>query len=244
MLSDELSAHLAAQGVEREGTLLVHAAFAHLSRQGLAANAFVEALANYMAPGTLAMPTMSWRAVNPQNPLFSARSTPSITGILSEVFRQEFASHRSIHPTHSVAALGAGAEQLTAGPSAANTPCPSDSPFGRVVHNGDWIMLLGVDLTRCTTIHCAEEKRAPDVYLLPVAEHYSCEGLDGRWHQVVTRRHVREERFFERFRAPLRAAGWVAESEFRGVQTICFRADRLNKIVEDALEQDLRATFA
>src|SRR5471030_222268 len=93
-------------GVPRNGVLVVHSAIATLSRQGLRAEGIIEAFLAHMAGGNLFMPTMTWRTVLPDKPLWDELKTPSHTGILSEIFRTRYATGRSLHPTHSVAGVG------------------------------------------------------------------------------------------------------------------------------------------
>ena len=56
------------------------------------------------------------------NPVFDVRSTPSTMGSITERFRKQPAAARSLHPTHSVAARGPGAEELVRGHADAATP--------------------------------------------------------------------------------------------------------------------------
>src|SRR5262249_29041952 len=109
---DELCSILGRFGVARDGVLIVHSAIASLSRQGLQAEALIEVLLDYMTPGTVFMPTMTWRTVTPAQPTWDEMQTSSHTGVLSEVFRTRYAVARSIHPTHSVAGYGPAAKAL------------------------------------------------------------------------------------------------------------------------------------
>src|SRR5579872_3942206 len=93
-------------GVPHDGVLVVHSAIAILSRQGFTADGIIMALLEHMSAGNLFMPTMTWRTVTPENPVWDEVNTPSHTGILSEIFRTRYAIGRSIHPTHSVAGRG------------------------------------------------------------------------------------------------------------------------------------------
>src|SRR5687768_12015138 len=98
--------------VPRDGVLIVHSAMARLSRQGYRAEGIIDALLAYMRACNLLMPTMTWRTVTPDNPVWDEIATPSHTGVLTEVFRTRFAARRSIHPTHSVAGLGPAVDTL------------------------------------------------------------------------------------------------------------------------------------
>ena len=90
-------------GIPHEGVLLVHSSFKGLARDGHDAAAVLKALVDYMEPGTLLLPTMSWRFVKPDKPWFDELQTSSNTGILTELFRTQYATARSLHPTHSIA---------------------------------------------------------------------------------------------------------------------------------------------
>jgi aminoglycoside N3'-acetyltransferase len=160
--------------VPGDGVLFTHSAFRRLGAQGFRAEAFIEGLLNYMRAGTLVMPTMSWRVVTPANPWFDELETPSHVGVLAERFRLDYATHRSLHPTHSVAAFGPLAQHLTLTHHCEDTPCGLTSPYGKARQTEAHIVLLGIGLERCTAIHHAEEMIAPDVYLSPpeLAETY------------------------------------------------------------------------
>ena len=56
------------------------------------------------------------------DPLFDPRTTPSRMGAISEGFRLSPGTIRSIHPSHSMAVRGRGAEEIVAGHRAAPTP--------------------------------------------------------------------------------------------------------------------------
>ena len=78
-------------GVTGDGVLFVHSAFRQLGAAGFRAEAFIEALIDYMRAGTLVMPTMTWRVVTPANPWFDELETISHVGILAELFRRHYA---------------------------------------------------------------------------------------------------------------------------------------------------------
>ena len=104
---------LARAGVPHDGVLFVHSAFRRLGAQGFRVDAFIEALLEYMHRGTLVMPTMTWRVVTPASPTFDELATVSHVGVAAERFRIAYSTHRSLHPTHSVAAYGKLAAALT-----------------------------------------------------------------------------------------------------------------------------------
>jgi aminoglycoside 3-N-acetyltransferase len=92
-------------GVPNDGILIVHSAIAMLSRQGFAANGIIETLLDHCEYGNVFMPTMTWRTVTPANPHWDEISTPSHTGVLTEIFRTTYSTARSIHVITSIARL-------------------------------------------------------------------------------------------------------------------------------------------
>ena len=158
---------LAGAGIPRDGVLFVHSAFRALGAQGLRAESFIEGLLEYMSTGTVVMPTMTWRVVTPASPWFDELETVSHVGVVAELFRTRYATHRSLHPTHSVAAYGRHAAELTSAHHLGDTPCALVSPYGVARSMDAHILLLGIGLERCTAIHHAEEIAAIDVYLEP-----------------------------------------------------------------------------
>ena len=73
-------------------------------------------------------------------------STPSHTGVLTEIFRTRYATARSIHPTDSVAACGADAQRLVARHHLDDTPVSANSPYGLMRDDPAYVLLLGVGL--------------------------------------------------------------------------------------------------
>lgn len=197
--ADALIPILKATRVPRDGVIVVHSAIARLSRQGFRAENMIEVLLNYMRNGTVVMPTMTWRAVTPQNPHWNEIETRSETGVLSEVFRTQYASARSIHPTHSVAAYGTAAKILVSQHHLDSTPVSEKSPYGLMRDYPTAILMIGVGLECCTAIHLPEEIVAPDVYLRPEPEFYECRDRYGISHRIPTRRHRRLDRDFPKF---------------------------------------------
>jgi len=233
-------------GVPRDGVLFVHSAFRRLGAAGFRAEAFIEGLLDCMRDGTLVMPTMSWRIVTPANPWFDEIETPSHVGVIAELFRRHYATHRSLHPTHSVAAFGQHADELTATHHRGDTPCPLTSPYGKAREMDAHVILLGIGLERCTAIHHAEEMVAPEVYLFPpeAAEAYLCRARDGTVHPMRLRRHFRLNRDFSQFTAPLVARGLMRAGELAGTKWQAVSQDDLLAEVFLALERNPRALIA
>jgi aminoglycoside 3-N-acetyltransferase len=232
-------------GVPREGVLVVHSAIAPLSRQGFRAEAMVEALLEHLAQGNLFMPTMTWRTVTPEHPVWDELATPSHTGVLTEVFRTRYALARSIHPTHSVAGWGPAAHTLLARHHVDDTPVSGNSPYGLMRDYDTYVLMVGVGLECCTAIHLPEETIAPDIYLRPPesAEPYACRDRHGIVHTVRTRRHWRLNRDFPQFARPLSAKGLLLSGDILGCPYSIVRLSDLLREVFAALIDNPRATL-
>ncbi|MEI6985426.1 MAG: AAC(3) family N-acetyltransferase [Rhodospirillaceae bacterium] len=232
--------------VTRDGILIVHSAFAGLSRAGLRAEAFCAALIEAMAGGTVLMPTMTWRSVNPASPVFDELGTPSHTGVLTEVYRTRHATHRSLHPTHSVAGCGPLAARLLSSHHLGTTPCPGSSPYGLIREYDTAILLLGVGMESCTAIHHAEEMIAPEIYVRPLteAEDYVLIDRHGERHSVKTRRHRRLPRDFPKFAPLLKAAGALAEGNVHNTPWMLFSARDLYRMLFASLVKRADAILA
>ena len=215
--------------------LFVHAAFKQLSRQGLRCQDLIHELARSV--GNLLMPAMSWRIVGPSAP-FSAKDTPGHVGALAEVFRTEYATHRSLHPTHSVCALGKQAAYLTSMHHIGTTPVSICSPH---VLARDWeakILMLGTDLETCTALHCAEEALAPEVYVAPAAEAVRVISREGAEFTYSLKRHTKIRRDFNKYLPLLEAEGALRRGQLAGVPWILIDLAGLMRISFAALARN------
>ena len=178
----------------------------------------MEALLGHMRNGNLVMPTMTWRTVTPDNPVWDEIETPSHTGVLTEVFRTRYATRRSIHPTHSVAGLGPAVDMLLSRHQVDDTPVSENSPYGLMRDYETYILAIGVGLEAVTAIHLPEETIAEDVYVRPpeTSVVYSCRDRHGTVHKVPARRHWRLERDFPQFGPPLAARGLLEVGDIEG----------------------------
>jgi aminoglycoside 3-N-acetyltransferase len=130
----------------------------------------IDALLAVVGPaGTLCMPALSYGDYGPDNPppRFDPCTTPGIVGRIPERFRQRPGVGRSLHPTHSVTALGARAREILRGHDRSITPCGPDSPWGHIARAGGSILMLGVGTGPCTMFHGAEEEAESDARCTP-----------------------------------------------------------------------------
>lgn len=148
---------LEAMGIDKKGTVHMHSSMKSIGDVEGGADTVLDALSEYMQDGLLVLPTHTWSYVNKDNPKYHVESSPSCVGILPELFRKRGGVVRSLHPTHSVAALGQDAASFVSGDERCDTPCHRDSAWGRLLDRKATILLVGVDLRRNTFIHGIEE---------------------------------------------------------------------------------------
>ncbi|QEH68535.1 AAC(3) family N-acetyltransferase [Cellulosilyticum sp. ST5] len=143
--------------INPRGTLLVHSSMKSIGEVEGGADTVLDALMIYMKEGLLVLPTHTWSYINAENPKFDVVHSEVCVGILPELFRKRPGVVRSLHPTHSVAAIGQDKEDFIKDNELWHTPCARQSPWGKLLDRNAQIMLLGVDLRRNTFIHGVEE---------------------------------------------------------------------------------------
>lgn len=177
-------------GVDKQGTLLVHSSMKSIGDVEGGADTVLDALSEYMKDGLLVLPTHTWSYIKAENPKFYVEDSPSCIGILTELFRKRPGVVRSLHPTHSVAALGKDAEEFVEGNENFDTPCARGSSWGKLLDRKAKIMLIGVDFRRNTFIHGVEEWAHIPGRITDEPEQLYTVIKDGTEFSVPSRRHI------------------------------------------------------
>ena len=139
-------------GIGRGDTVLMQSALSAVGKIEGGADAVIDAVLETIGPeGTFAVVTMTFH-----HP-FDAENDPSVVGVISETHRKRPGSVRSLRPVHCVNAIGARAEELTRDHDKCETNCGPGSPYVKLRDMGGKIILLGVDLSRNTTMHAIED---------------------------------------------------------------------------------------
>ena len=188
-----LDAALKRLGVTLGDVLMVHSSFDRFVGFSGGVIDVVEVLQQAVGPtGTLMMPTMPFTGSAMEyvqsGRAFNARRTPSMMGIITELFRRSPGVIRSVHPTHAVAARGPRAEELLAGHHLARTPCGDGSPWAKLLDVKGKILLLGTDIRAMTFFHSCEEWLEPSMPWSPFAqEEHVLSSTDQQGNVVQTR---------------------------------------------------------
>ncbi len=179
MLPAELITGLGELGLVPGDVVLVHTSMKGLGHVDGGPNAVIAALLEAVGEeGTVLFPSLTGSDADAPDrpPVIDLVSTPCarFVGIVPEAARQYPGARRSIHPTHSVVALGANREVWTSGHEHGASPCDEASPYFRLMERGGKILLLGgVTHNSNTSMHCIEE-------LTGVPYHLQEELTDGR----------------------------------------------------------------
>jgi aminoglycoside 3-N-acetyltransferase len=158
-------------GLPDDAQVLVHSSLRSLGTVMGGAEAVIAALQDAVGSGgTVLMPTLTGSealsVINP--PIFDPDSTPCWSGRIPETFRTMPGVLRSLHPTHSVAAIGPNAERLIGGHALSVTPCDERSPYGLLAREQQgYILLLGVTHQSNTTLHHVEELAGVPYHIQP-----------------------------------------------------------------------------
>lgn len=156
-----LSLDLRKLGLSKGDVVLVHSSLSGLGWVEGGADTVVDALlAAVGESGTVLFPSLtgSDRDAPEHPPVIDLATTPCWTGKIPETTRQRANAIRSIHPTHSIVAIGARAEIYASGHEHSRTPCDVHSPYVRLMEEGGKILLLGgVTHESNTSLHALEE---------------------------------------------------------------------------------------
>lgn len=120
--------------------------------------------------GTLLFPTyprLSSSEFLSRGEIFDVRKSPSYTGLLTEFARRQGSARRSLHPTKSVAATGARAEELTRSHQLSPYPCDHPSPYYKLIEAGGKIIGLGVSTANLSFVHCVDDHLKEDFPVRP-----------------------------------------------------------------------------
>jgi aminoglycoside 3-N-acetyltransferase len=142
--------------------------------------------------GTLCLPSHSYcypAGIGQPGPLFDPAVTPSQNGALTEIFRTEPSTLRSINATHALSASGPLARELTVDHELLDAPCGRGSPWDRLVQRKASVLLFGVTFHVYTPYHTAEDAAdSPFTYEPGTIDRLRYVGTDGKVHERRSRR--------------------------------------------------------
>jgi aminoglycoside 3-N-acetyltransferase len=158
----QISDDLLAAGLCRGGVVMVHASLRAMGTVIGGPETVIRGLLAALGPdGALLMPALSYETVTPTHPIFDVKMTGSNVGVIPEYFRNRADTRRSIHPTHSVCAVGKFSAEMLQNHQLDTTPCGPHSPFHLLPQYHGQILMLGCGLRPNTSMHAIEELVEP-----------------------------------------------------------------------------------
>jgi len=236
---------LEALGLKRGDSVVVHSSYKAIGGVEGGPRTVIDALADVVDPeGALLLPNLNipheFTADDP--PRFELKKGPlrQALGIIPELFKFEYATGFSIHPTHSMMGIGEKAAGILKDHEKAGLPCGPGTPWEQNALAGGRILLIGVDQRCNTTYHCAEEQ-IPDSYQLSADVIEGTVVIDGREVVVPSRLHVWGNRpDFNIINDELEATGSLRAGPVGGARTLCIDAGRFLDMCLEKMRQDPR----
>lgn len=232
-------------GIVPTETILVHSSVNEMGHVIGGAETILDALSEYMKDGLLVLPTHTWETIDEGNPNYYVASSETCIGILTELFRKREGVVRSLHPTHSVAALGKDAVSFIAEDHKFDTPCAEGASLTKLIDRKGKILLIGVNFTSNTFIHGIEEWNDIPGRLTEDHEDLYAFKKDGSKIHVPSKRHAGLDwsNHYWKVEDVLLARGTITKGKFGDAAVIVCDAEKLNRDISKMLQID-KALFA
>lgn len=169
----ELERDIRALGICHGDTVFMHSSYKSLGELSGGADSLFEVLLDVLGKdGTLILPTFSYLTVTADEPYFNINETPSCVGYLSNYFRSEVSGvKRSLHPTHSCAAIGKHTDFLLEHHECDRVMVGENSPLRKLPGLNGKVLFLGCSPSHNTSMHGVEVLVNPPYLFCGASEH-------------------------------------------------------------------------
>ena len=217
-------------GVRPGELLLAHTSLRSFGQVAGGAETVARALVESVSPGgSTFVPTFTFGQLP-----WDAATTRSLTGAVTEAFRQLPGVTRSAHPTHALAGVGPAAAQILAGHDRVH-PFSLGSPLSRLWERNAWVLLVGCGHESNSMVHVAEELAG--VPQLTRTRTVRAIEQDGRTRELVVRRPGCSNGF-NAIDAPLQQRGAIREAQIGAARAILMRAADVVEVSAKLLRRD------
>lgn len=186
---ESLQKDLKNMGLESTDSVMIHSSMKSIGEVEGGADTVLDAFMEYFSDGLVMLPTHTWAQMSADYPLFDPDTEPACVGILPNLFRKREGVVRSLHPTHSIAAYGIGADDYIKGEEKCTTPCTPGGCWDRLREIHAKILLIGVTHIRNTFIHSVEEIYNVPERLTAEPVNFQLRMPDGSVKEVAVHRH-------------------------------------------------------
>lgn len=184
-----LKDHLRHLNLKPNNTVLIHSSMKAIGKIEGGAETVIDAIIEYFSDGLLILPTHTWKHVGEADFVFNPNTSPSCVGVLTNLFMKRDGVVRSLHPTHSVGAIGKIAHEYIQGEEQFNTPCPRNGCWGKLYDLNAKILFIGCSLKRNTIIHGVEEWNNIPNRLSPDPVEFKIDSGNGDIHTQLYHKH-------------------------------------------------------
>jgi len=226
---------------ERKDCLMMHSSLSGCGHIVGGEDTIVKALRGCCT--TACVPTHTYcypRGPGEEAAIFDPRKTPSVVGQITNYFFRLPGAVRSIHPSHSLAAIGPRAAMLCEAHERCDTPCGPGTPYTKLIALDAGVLMFGATMNTYTFFHTAED--AAGCPYLYYAEPVVLRALDyeGRLHTFRMRRQdMSIDRRFEAMDTILEAEGLLRRAVLgRGELLYLPSSRQVHEFLVDQLAKD------
>jgi len=150
-------------GIKQGDIILVHSSLKKIGFVIGGANTVIDAILEVIGTeGTLVIPTFPLtgnmlQLCERKNYVFDYKTTPTYLGSIPSEFLKRDGICRSIHPTHSISALGKYAKEITNTHHIGNRTYGENSPWAKLIELNGKILGIGISLAWTTQYHHVED---------------------------------------------------------------------------------------
>ncbi len=226
---------LHALGVQAGDTVMLHSAFSAEHGFRGTPSELIDTFLDAVGPeGHLMMVSLPYRNAAldwlESGRRFDVRKTPSMMGIVSEVFRRRAGVLRSLHPTHPVLVHGPQAGRIVAAHPDCLYSCGPGTPFEELATADGRIVFFNVEIATITFFHYLEHMVSSSLpFSLYTATPFDAPVIDAAGNPRIVRtfafaREAIRRRRPERLLDALYARGMVAQRRIGATQLLAVRA--------------------
>ena len=174
---EELKEQLSQMGIKSTDTVMIHTSMKEIGQVEGGPDGVLDVFCEYLKDGLFLVPTHTWLEVTQDNPVFDVRTAVPNIGLIprTAAFRKD--GIRSLHPTHSLWAKGAEAEDYVHYEEMADSPATPGCCWDRLADRHGKILLIGVKNNKNTFIHSVDERAklpdriSPDSFEVTITDH-------------------------------------------------------------------------
>lgn len=155
---EELKEQLAQMGIRSTDTVMIHTSMKAIGQVEGGADGVLDAFIEYLCDGLFLVPTHTWQEVTRDNPVFDVRTAVPNIGLIPRAAAFRTDGIRSLHPTHSLWAKGADAEEYVKNEESAASPAATGFCWDKLADRQGKILLIGVKNDKNTFIHSIDER--------------------------------------------------------------------------------------